>query len=157
MHINEQLKETWRINHQINLMILDNITEECLDFTLSPRGGGKIGHQFAHLYNVRFWKLEKMNKAAITELETVKPKDEKTIPMLKNLLNTTHDLIAIEIEKSIENDFKVKGFKRGLVPMLGYFTAHEAQHRGNILLVLKQKGFKLPKELKYGIWEWNKI
>lgn len=41
--------------------------------------------------------------------------------------------------------------------MLGYFTAHEAQHRGDILLVLKQKGFKLPKELKDGIWEWNKI
>lgn len=60
-------------------MILDNITKECLDFTWSPRAGGKIGHQFAHLYNIHFWKWEKMNKAAIAELETVKSKDEETI------------------------------------------------------------------------------
>jgi uncharacterized damage-inducible protein DinB len=157
MELHEQLKETWRINNQINLMILDNITEACLDFTLSSRGGGKIGHQFAHLYNVRYWKMEGMNKAALAELATIKSTDEKTIPMLKDLLTISRDLIAAEIEKSIESDYQIKGFKRGVVPLIGYFTSHEAHHRGNILLVLKQKGFKLPNELKYGIWEWNKI
>ncbi len=57
----------------------------------------------------------------------------------------------------IENGGNVKGFKRGVVPLLGSFIHHEAHHRGNILLTLKLCKFKLPNELKYGIWEWNKL
>ena len=63
------------------------------------------------------------------------------------------EIIAV----SLENEGQVKGFKRGLVPFIGYFISHEGHHRGNILLTLKQKGFKFPDQLKYGIWEWNKI
>jgi len=42
-------------------------------------------------------------------------------------------------------------------PLIGYTISHEAHHRGNILLTIKQRGFKLACELKWGIWEWNKI
>ena len=51
---------------------------------------------------------------------------------------------------------KVKGFKKGLIPMLGYFIAHESHHRGSILLTLKQCGEKIPDAVKWGLWEWGK-
>jgi hypothetical protein len=38
---------------------LEKLTQEALEYTTSKRGGGTIGHQLAHIYNVRFWKLEK--------------------------------------------------------------------------------------------------
>ena len=49
-------------------MILDAINDEVLDYTFAPRGGGKIGHQFAHMYNVRYWKIENANKSLVTEI-----------------------------------------------------------------------------------------
>ena len=61
------------------------------------------------------------------------------------------------IEKCIEDGGDVPNFKRGIGTMVGYYICHEAHHRGNILLTMRQSGFKLPDKLKWGIWEWNKI
>lgn len=155
--IEQQIIDTWFINHRTNLMLLDNLTEEALTLSTSKRGGGSVGHQLAHIYNVRFWKLEKYDKKLVTELNTIKAEDGKTILSLKDCHNITTDLTASVLLHGIENDGNVKGFKRGVVPLLGYFIHHEAHHRGNILLTLKLCGFKLPTELQYGIWEWNKL
>jgi uncharacterized damage-inducible protein DinB len=155
--IEQQILDTWFINHRTNLMLLNNLTEEALTLTTSKRGGGNVGHQLAHMYNVRFWKLEKFNKELVKDLATVKAEDTKTIAMLKDCHTISAGRIAEMLKDGIENGGSVKGNKRGLVPLLGYFIHHEAHHRGNILLTLKLCGFKLTNELKYGIWEWNKL
>jgi len=58
---------------------------------------------------------------------------------------------------SFYDNAKIKSFKSGVIPFLGYLIHHEAHNRGNILLTLKLSKFKLPTELKYGLWEWNKM
>ncbi len=72
MTIEEQILETWRINHRTNILLMDNLTPESLSLSTSKRGGGSVGHQLAHLYNVRYWKLEKFNKELVSELTTIK-------------------------------------------------------------------------------------
>ena len=156
-HIKDQIEETWYINHRINLLLIDSITEESLFFTTSKRGGGTIGHQLAHIYNVRFWKLESIKRVLVSDLTTIKAEDIKTKDMLKQYHKISTDLVAIVLREGADNNGVIKGFKRGIIALLGYFIAHESHHRGNILLTLKLSGFRLPDELKYGIWEWNKI
>ena len=41
--------------------------------------------------------------------------------------------------------------------MLCYMISHEAHHRGQVLMLAHQMGFPLPKEVMYGIWNWEKI
>jgi uncharacterized damage-inducible protein DinB len=155
--LEDQITETWYINHRVNMLILDSLTEEALDLTTSKRGGGKVGHQLAHMYNVRFWKLEAIDKSLVKGLHAVKAADKKDRKMLANLHTLSADLIAKVMEDAFRREGEVKRFKRGVIPMLGYFISHEGHHRGNILLTLKQCGFKLPDSLRYGIWEWNKL
>jgi hypothetical protein len=61
------------------------------------------------------------------------------------------------IEHCLTNGGVVSNFRRGVVPMVGYYISHEAHHRGGILLTMKQCGIKIPDALKWGIWDWNKI
>lgn len=35
---------------------------------------------------------------------------------------------------------------------MSYFLAHDAHHRGNILLTLKLSGHKVDTDTQYGIW-----
>jgi len=41
--------------------------------------------------------------------------------------------------------------------MLCYMLSHEAHHRGQVLMLAHQLGFPLPKEVAYGIWNWEKL
>ena len=47
--------------------------------------------------------------------------------------------------------------KRGPVMLLAYFVSHESHHRGSVVLALKQNGFSLSEELRWGLWaKWFK-
>jgi len=41
--------------------------------------------------------------------------------------------------------------------MLCYMLAHEAHHRGQVLMLTHQLGFPLPYEVADGIWNWEKL
>jgi uncharacterized damage-inducible protein DinB len=41
--------------------------------------------------------------------------------------------------------------------MLCYMLAHEAHHRGQVLMLVHQLGFPLPNKVSSGIWNWEKL
>jgi len=41
--------------------------------------------------------------------------------------------------------------------MFGYMFAHEAHHRGQVILLAHQLGYRLPVEAWAGIWWWDKL
>jgi uncharacterized damage-inducible protein DinB len=41
--------------------------------------------------------------------------------------------------------------------MLCYMVAHEAHHRGQVLMLAHQLGFPLPNRVMSGIWNWEKL
>jgi uncharacterized damage-inducible protein DinB len=43
------------------------------------------------------------------------------------------------------------------VEMLCYMISHEAHHRGQVCMLSHQLGFPLPKEVGYGLWNWEKL
>jgi len=52
---------------------------------------------------------------------------------------------------------KRRGFKRGIFTSLSYFVAHESDHRGNILLTIKQCGHNIDANSRYAIWAWDQV
>jgi len=52
---------------------------------------------------------------------------------------------------------RARRLKKGVIATLGYFIAHESHHRGSILLTLKQCGHGLDQQVKYAIWDWEKM
>jgi uncharacterized damage-inducible protein DinB len=152
----EQLIDAWRINNRMNLLVIDNITDAGMGKTLSTRGGRTIHQQWVHVHNVRMTWLEVCAKEVFKKYKTLDkdaPFDRK---MLRRSLEESAKGIEELIEKSWDEGGKVKSFKKGIIPLVGYFISHESHHRGNILLTLKQCGEKIPDVLKWGLWEWGK-
>jgi uncharacterized damage-inducible protein DinB len=39
--------------------------------------------------------------------------------------------------------------------VLTYFVAHEAHHRGQVVLLARQLGHRLPSSVTNGLWQWT--
>ncbi len=154
----EQLIEAWQINHRVTLKLLGGLSEDDLPATLSTRGGRDVAHQLAHVHEVRAVHAEitsKTNRNA--KLPHFAKGAAPTKQQLKSALAASAKGIEISIREGWANGGKLPGFKRGVIPLVGYLIAHESHHRGSIMLTLKQTGHKLSDELKWGLWEWNKL
>ena len=154
--LKEQLPNTWDINHRMNLLLINNTSDTGMQKTLSTRGGRSIFQQWVHIHNVRMQWLEVCAKDIFlkyTVLNKDIPVDKK---VLIKALEESAEGISLLLSRSWDDDGKVKGFKKGVIPLLGYFISHESHHRGNMILTLKQSGEKIPDTVKWGLWEWGK-
>ena len=145
------LAETFHINNNINLYLLDAIAEEHLK-DQSASKGRNVGEQFAHIHNVRLMWLQVADVSLMKGLEKI----EKEKGITKSILKKSLEASTKSIESLLENlNGKVKGFKPHATAFLGYLLAHEGHHRGQILLCLKQSGHMVDKKIQFGIWEWG--
>ena len=154
----EQLVESWQINHRVTLRLLNALSNEALGATLSTLGGRDVARQLGHVHEVRTGYAEITSKTNRTAKLPHFGKGQT--PSKKELiaaLNTSAAGIEISIREAWANGGRTPGFKRGVIPLVGYLIAHESHHRGSILLTLKQSGYRLTDELKWGLWDWSHI
>jgi uncharacterized damage-inducible protein DinB len=152
----EQLLDTWRTNNKMNLLLMNNITDAGMQKTLSSRGGRTVYLQLVHVHNVRMQWLEICAKDIFKKYKVLDKETKFDRKGLQKSFEESAQGIEELLSRSWDDGGKVKGFKKGVIPMLGYFISHESHHRGNILLTLKQSGEKIPDTVKWGLWEWGK-
>jgi uncharacterized damage-inducible protein DinB len=149
-----ELYKTWEINQRINLYLLDSIAEEELRDSLASKGRS-VAEQFAHIHNVRLMWLKVALPDLLEGLEKIEKEQAGSKKLLQRSLAASGEAITKLLKHAIENNGKVKGFKPNVVAFLGYLIAHDAHHRSQIIIALKQSGHKLDQKIAYGIWEWG--
>jgi uncharacterized damage-inducible protein DinB len=145
------LLDTWRLNNRVNLMLLDELSDRQLAFAANPRARN-IAAQFAHLHGVRLAWLAVQGDTSLAKIGKGVASKTDLRQALESSAKAIGDLLA-----RVEEGGKIKGARRGATAFCGYLLAHEAHHRGQIILHLKYAGMPVSPNVGFGIWEWEKI
>jgi uncharacterized damage-inducible protein DinB len=143
----------WRRNNEISLYLLAQVPARGMTAVPSGSKGRDVTAQFAHLARVRRGWVEYFTTGRHPRL----PRYDKTRPPSKAALRQALAASGRDVEtflrRALDGDAKPRMFGRDPVRWCGYLIAHDAHHRGQILLALKQSGLRLPDKIALnGVW-----
>jgi uncharacterized damage-inducible protein DinB len=149
-------------NERINQMLIENLDPGA--WKAKPAGKGRtIAAIFTHMHNVRCkWiRLTAPHLKVPGQLNRTHCTPKQARAGLAESAARCGEMLA----EALGGGGRVQKFHRDgwakpwpVGPeMLCYMIAHEAHHRGQVCMLAHQMGFPLPKEVGYGIWNWEKL
>jgi len=158
---------TYAINDAMNQLILAHLDPRA--WRAAPHGkkgsGRSIAAIFVHLHNNRLSWLR--NSAPHLKCPAPLDPDRATMKQAAaaHKKSAAQCLRMLQDALSGDEDRKVKKFSRGswsqvwpaTPTMFAYMFSHEAHHRGQILMLAHQLGYRLPVKAWAGVWWWEKL
>jgi uncharacterized damage-inducible protein DinB len=168
VQIRDALLETYAINDAMNQLLLAYLDPRAWRAQapgVKGRGGRTIAAIFAHLHNCR---LRWLRRSA-PHLKCPTPLDPHRCSMKQaaaahkksgqQCLRMLTDALSSEPGRGVTTFFRDSWMP--IWPaggaMFAYMFSHEAHHRGQILMLAHQLGYRFPAQAVGGIWWWDKL
>lgn len=165
--LSTSLLETYAVNDAMNQILLAHLDPRA--WRAEPPGkkgnGRTIAAIFAHLHNCRLVWLK--NSAPHLKCPRALNPDKCTLKQAAaaHKKSATQCLRMLTDALSADPRRRVKNFSRGswapVWPaggtMFAYMFSHEAHHRGQVLMLAHQLGYRLPGNVWGLTWRWNRL
>ena len=163
----EVLLEIYAVNDAMNQLLLAHLDRRAWRALPpgQPRNVRTIAAIFAHLHNCRLVWLKHsapdlkcpapLNPDRCTLKQAAaahKKSGAQCLRMLTDALSTSPNRRVTKFSRGTWTQVWPAG-----ATMFGYMFAHEAHHRGQIIMLARQLGYRLPVPAAYGIWHWEKL
>lgn len=167
--VRDVLIETYAVNDAMNQLILAHLDPRAWRAKLpGEKASGRsrtIGAIFAHLHNCRLSWIR--NSAPHLKCPagldpfrcTIKQAAAAHRKSAAQCLRMLADALSSDPKRRVTKyarDRYVQAWPAGAT-MFAYMFSHEAHHRGQIVMLAHQLGYRLPNEAAYGIWWWEKL
>lgn len=162
--LSDAILTSWRTSSRVTAYLVEHISNPLWNAAVPGFPQRTIRSIAAHLHNARCaW------------IKTLGLENGITVPKSVDRHRVTPRQLLAALKKSsrgIEALLKLGLASGGVVPatkayvwrnlpldvphVLTYFVAHEGHHRGQIMIVARQTGHRLPPEISGGLWQWNR-
>ena len=165
--IRDVLVETYAVNDAMNQLLLAHLNPRAWRAKpLGAQGGGRtIAAIFSHLHNIRVaWlrnsaphlkRPELLDPFRCTMKQAAAAHKKSAVQCLRMLTDALSTDPNRHVTKFTRDSY-VLTWPAGAT-MFAYMFSHEAHHRGQIIMLAHQLGYRLPAEAWGGIWQWDKL
>jgi len=153
------LIDAWKTSNLVTIYLVERLPLPLWPMAVPGAPRRTVGSIAAHLHNSRCRWIKALGARdgilppPFVDLRRVRP------PQLVRALSKSSDGIVRLIELGADRGGIVprsswQNFPTDLPHFLSYFVAHEAHHRGQLIMLARQLGHRLPAETVNGVWQW---
>jgi uncharacterized damage-inducible protein DinB len=158
----ETIFNAWKTTNRTTIFLIEHIPAGLWSEKVPGSPHRTIGMIASHIHNIRCRWIKSIVKG-----------DAVKVPVRVNLRTASRDEVINALNQSskamlkllriiIDNGGKLPfkpawlNFPDDVIHFLTYFAAHEAHHRGQIILLGRQLNYRFSKEVTTGVWIWTK-
>jgi uncharacterized damage-inducible protein DinB len=151
----------WRTNHRVTVYLIENLPPELWSMSVPGSPRRTIRMLAAHIHQVRcMWIKMIGERHGITVPRGVDARVVQPAQLARALERSSRGIIDL-IRLALDRGGAIppaawQNFPTDVVHFLSYFVAHEAHHRGQLCMLARQLGHRLPVEVTAGLWQWKK-
>ncbi|MDX1644776.1 MAG: DinB family protein [Thermoanaerobaculia bacterium] len=150
------LVSTWRTAARVTSYLAENLPEEVWDLKIPGAPRRTVRMILGHLHNCRVMWVKTLGERYGVEPPESVDRHRVEADELRPARAESEAALEALLEAALEEGENLVGFSGGVVDFLAYHAAHEGHHRGQIVMVARAAGHRLPREVTNGLWQWSK-
>ena len=158
------LLSSWRTNSRVTSYLVEHLPAALWDAAVPGAPRRTVRMIAGHLHNARCTWVKTLGQehgiAIPASVDRRKVARQELLSALKRSSKGIEALLALGMAAGGHVP-PSKGYVWRNLPLdvphvLTYFVAHEGHHRGQIVMLARQLGHRLPDDVTAGLWQWNK-
>jgi len=160
----DMLLDAWRTNNRVTVFLFEHLPAELWSATVPGAPRRTVRMIAGHIHNARCtWikTLGKEHRIAVPRAvnrHQVSPKE--LIRALGHSSRGMISLLTLGLDRGgvipVSSSYIWRNLPLDVGHVLTYFVAHEGHHRGQIVMLARQLGYRLPVEITGGLWHFSK-
>jgi uncharacterized damage-inducible protein DinB len=160
--LRSSLLAAWRTNNRVTTELIRSLPAELWDLTPPGAPGRTVRAIAAHLHNARCMWLKTLGREhgikapANVDHRRVNPK--QLVAALKKSSAAMEELFKLGFdtgELPPSKGYVWRNLSLDLGHVVTYYIAHEAHHRGQLVMIARQTGHRLPAAVTAQLWQWK--
>ena len=156
----QALIDAWRTNNRVTTYLIEKLPLELWSMPVPGSPRRTVRSIAAHLHNSRCSWIKNIGaRHGVAVPKSVNARTVRPPELVRALARSSDGMIAL-IKLGVARGGAIppaswQNFPTDLVHFLNYFVAHEAHHRGQLCMLARQLGYRLPTEVTGGLWQWK--
>jgi uncharacterized damage-inducible protein DinB len=160
----DMLLAAWKTNNRVTVFLVEHLPKELWEAAVPGAPRRTVRMIAGHIHNARCMWIKTLGKEhgikAPLAINRQKVEPKELISALGQSSRGIASLLTLGFDQGgaipASSSYTWRNLPLDVGHVLTYFVAHEGHHRGQIVMLARQLGHRLPVEVTGGLWHFSK-